>query len=180
MNNERMSLIVSDLLMTMKIDLAAKKEIGQVFHIFFEDGYCLFDCRTFSKEKAYGYLNVFLRDPGTKSIAYSVTSDCYMRSPETMEIIGEQLIALLVTADGSMDVTMQPYKRETNGKIKYDDPIPVDNTQAGGPITEFYQPGLMVSDEMRKQVIQEIRERILRKKIPYSTYAKETESPAFD
>lgn len=179
MNNERMSLIVKDLLMTMKIDLAAKKEIGQVFHIFFEDGYCLFDCRGFTKEKAYGYLNVFLRDPSTKSIAYSVTSDCYMRSPETMEIIGEQLFALIVTADGNIDVTMQPYKRENNGKIKYDDPIPTENSQSVGPITAFYEPGLIVSDEVRKQVIQEVRESILRKKIPYSTYNKESETPTF-
>jgi len=180
MNNERMSLIVKDLLMAMKADLAAKKEIGQVFHIFFEDGYCLFDNRLISKEHAYGYLNLFLTDPATNSIAYSVTSDCYMRSPETMEIIGEQLLAMLVTADGKTEVTMQPYNRDVNGKVKYDKPIPSDNTQSGGPITALYRPMLAVPEEIRQQALRDVREKFLKEKITYSTYGKESEGPAFN
>lgn len=177
MDSKRADLIVKELFMDMKADLKSQKEIGMAFHVFFDDGYWRFEPEILSKEQAYGLLNIFLTDPDTKTIAYSVTSDCNMRSPVTGEIIGEQLMAALVSPDGKVDVNMQPYKRLPNGKIQYEKSMLADGISFGGDATALYQPVIGVPEEIKKQLVKVVAAQAAQNKVPYKSYTKEDDGP---
>lgn len=169
--------MVKELFMDMKADLKSQKAIGMAFHVFFDDGYWRFEPAHLSKEQAYSLLNIYLTDPRSKTIAYSVTSDCNMRCPKTYEIIGEQLMAALVTPDGKVDVSMQPYKRLPNGKVQYEKPMKADGMSFGGDATSLYQAGDQYPAEMRKALVQAVNGEIARDKKPYKSYSREDSGP---
>lgn len=177
MDSKRADLMVKELFMDMKADLKSQKEIGMAFHIFFEDGYWRFQPEHMSKDQAYGLLNIYLTDPSSKTIAYSVTSDCNMRCPTTYEIIGEQLMAAFVTPDGKVDVNMQPYKRLHNGKIQYEKALNADGVSFGGDATSLYQPLTDVPDEMRRALVQAVNGQVAIEKKPYKSYTRENDGP---
>ena len=177
MDSKRADLMVKELFMDMKADLKSQKEIGMAFHIFFEDGYWRFEPAHLSKDQAYSLLNIYLTDPSSKTIAYSVTSDCNMRCPKTYEIIGEQLMAALVTPDGKVDVTMQPYKRLHNGKIQYEKSLIADGVSFGGDATSLYQVGGDIPAEMRRALVHAVNGQVAKEKKPYKSYSREENGP---
>lgn len=175
MNKYTADLIVKEVFMDMKADLKSNKQIGMEFHVFFDDGYWRFDPKGLSKDQAYGVLNVFLNE--VKTLGYSVTSDCNIRSPETGEIIGEQLMAALVSPEGKIDVNMQPYTRLPNGKIRYEKPLTADGLTFGGEATMLYRPIMPIPDDVKNTLVVALKAEVARCKIPYKTYGKENGGP---
>jgi hypothetical protein len=177
-DKKRVNQLVNEIFTDLKAQLTDEGGFDMTFHVFFDDGFWRFNPGSLSKQQAYRALNIFLTE--SRTLAYSVTSDCNLLDPVTKERIGEQLLSVVVTPDGSVDGSMQPYIRLPNGEIQYEKMIANDELRFFGDLTSFYHSTQGIPEEVKKGLTSIFNARIAAEKIPYrSAYTKEESGPTF-
>ncbi|MBI6882690.1 hypothetical protein [Pseudomonas putida] len=175
MRKSERDLVVNEVFLDMLADLKSNREVDITFHLFFEDGYWKFTPpRGMPKNYMYGVMNIVISEE--KPLAYVMTSDCNMRSPETGEIVGEQLIAIVVTPDGQNNAKGQSYTRLPGGKIKYEERM--DMQLVAGDAIVLYEPSGAPA-EVKDPLLNGVRAEIKAKKVPYKEYGKANDGPSF-
>lgn len=143
----KFSSVIDNIMIDKLADLKNGKEVPLSFVVFLREGYCVFEPAEMGldKEVAIFFMRDMLKTIATE--AYCILSDTNIRSPETMEIVGEQFMAMTVGKNGDISAFTRQYVRQ-NGKIEFVESLMKNNDMNyGGRMCELYQPNEKNLDE---------------------------------
>ncbi|MBI6882774.1 hypothetical protein [Pseudomonas putida] len=139
MQHKAADAIIASVFKETLAELKAGKEVNMNFYLFFEDSYWRFPDDGLSKEEMIGAVNLMINV--AKPQAYALVSDTFVRSPETNEIMYEQLLASIVEQGQDTRMIAQRYDRLPSGKISLSRPRQnMDGMTFGGRMTELFKP----------------------------------------
>lgn len=149
--------IVKRLFDEIKTDLQKGYDIEMQLYLFFEDRMLAVPQyeMMLDKEKALYIFHGMIDH--LKPEAYGVVSDNILRHPDSMEVMGEQLMAGLFTSNGGHQLFMQPYSRLEGGGIEFtESEIIHDDITPSGRMTEFYQTPWKASSPLAESKLREL------------------------
>lgn len=120
--------VVDNIFLDKLAALKSNVPVPLFFVLFYSDGYCVFEPDRYGLDKEPALHVVHDMVLKTKPESYCVISDTYVRNIKR-ELIGEQLLAILINKDGESKHQSRPYVREA-GRIRF-----VDSEWQDGGIT---------------------------------------------
>lgn len=151
--------IVDRLFKEMKEDLQKGYDIDMQLYLFFEDRMLAVPQyeMMLDKEKAFFIFHGMIDH--LKPDAYGVVSDNLVRHPDSMEVVGEQLMAGLFAPDGQHQVYIQPYTRQDGSIIEFTERTDVEgDLTLSGRLTEFYSTAWSAQSPLAEQKLRELFE----------------------
>ncbi len=129
--------VLKNLFIDKLADIKMGMDVVMDLTLFFKEGHVSVSPENvgYEKEKSIQIFHdlVFKLQPE----AYAITSDTNIRSATTGDIIGEQLMSILIGKDSQITTHTRQYRRGES--ITFIEPTEIDPyTKVGGRLTEFY------------------------------------------
>lgn len=170
MDKNLVSNVVNQIFMDCLSSLKSGIELDMQFYLFFSDGYWKCPSQGFDKQELYAVVNLLLDH--FKPEAYSLISDTYLRDAVSNDIVGEQLMACVVSPGGVQQVVVRPYEREKNGTIKIKDEVPQNEfIRFEGAATQLFEGSFVQMEDVSKaEFISRVKPLIESQKVKYKDF----------
>ena len=169
MSNPKIDTTIGKIFRQKLSELKIGGQVGTEFYLFFADDFWLYkENSLIGREGNYAVVSMLIEE--FKPSHYALVADTNVRDPHTNNIMYEQLMACIVSADGKHKTFFQPYDRLHNGKIKLSRPrTSMDGLQMTGIGVSLFEPptGLVSDPEAKAQFLQFFSSVIAAEKVPY-------------
>lgn len=169
MSNEKIDATIVKIFKKKLAELKIGEQVGTEFYLFFDDSFWLYKENTLiGKEGNYAIVSMLIAE--FKPSNYAILADTNVRDYHTNNIIYEQLMACIVSAEGEHKTFFQPYDRLPNGKIKLSRPrTSMDGLQMTGIAVSLFDASSKISldAEKKAELLDFFRAVIEAEKAPY-------------